>query len=58
VAFDPAITDKEVILEHNYVVQGDEAANLVAKEDVINAFSYGPQLVPISSILEAGSKIF
>jgi hypothetical protein len=40
------------------VVQGDEAGNLVNKEDVINAFSYGPQLVPISSILEAGSKVF
>lgn len=28
------------------------------KENIINAYHYGPQLVPISSILEAGSKIF
>ena len=57
VEFEPEINEREVILEHNYVIQGDETGNLVYKEDVINAFSYGPQLVPISLILEAGSKV-
>jgi hypothetical protein len=58
VPFEAAIAEKEVIIETNYVVQGDESGSIVPKEDIINAFSYGPQLVPISSILEAGSKVF
>ena len=49
--------EKEVIVETNYVLQGDESGKLVDKENIINAFYYGPQLVPISPILEAGSKI-
>jgi len=28
------------------------------KENIVNAFMYGPQLVPISPILEAGTKMF
>jgi hypothetical protein len=59
VEFDPKIPqDKEVIVEANYIVQGDENGSIVDKENIINAYSYGPQLVPISTILEAGSKIF
>jgi ATP-dependent DNA helicase 2 subunit 2 len=58
VAFDPVIPkEKEVILETNYVVQGDEAGSIIDKENIINAYYYGPQLVPISPILEAGSKV-
>lgn len=47
-----------MIVETNYILQGDNETQIVDKENIINAFSYGPQLVPISSILEAGSKIF
>ena len=50
--------EKEIILENNYVVQGDETGKIVDKEDLINAYHYGPQLVPISPILEAGAKVF
>lgn len=49
--------EKEVIIENNFVMQGDESGKLVDKENVMNAYYYGPQLVPISPILEAGSKI-
>lgn len=57
--FEREITDKkDVILEHNYVIQGDESGKIVDKENIINAYYYGPQLVPMSSVLEAGTKIF
>lgn len=39
------------------MVQGDETGSIVQSEDIINAYHYGPQLVPISNILEAGSKV-
>lgn len=58
VEFDPQITQKEVIIETNYVVQGDETGKIVDHDNIINAFFYGPQLVPITPLLEAGSKIF
>lgn len=58
VPFNPIIPkEKEIILETNYAVQGDETGKIVEPDNIINAFNYGPQLVPISSILEAGSKI-
>ena len=57
-AFEPLIPkEKEVLLETNYVIQGDETGHIVDKENIMNAYHYGPQLVPISPILEAGSKI-
>lgn len=57
--FDPLIPkEKEIILETNYIVQGDESGKIVEPDNIINAYNYGPQLVPISPILEAGSKIF
>lgn len=49
--------EKEIIIETNYVVQGDESGELVDKESIMNAFYYGPQLVPISTLLEAGAKV-
>lgn len=57
-AFEPAITHREVIIETNYVVQGDETGRIVDPDNIINAFFYGPQLVPITPLLEAGSKVF
>lgn len=50
--FDPIIPkEKEIILETNYVVQGDETGKIIDKENIMNAYYYGPQLVPISPIL-------
>lgn len=50
--FERNLTDKkDVILEYNYVIQGDESGKIVDKENIMNAFYYGPQLVPISPIL-------
>ncbi len=57
--FDPVVPkQKEVIVEYNYVIKGDESGQIADKENIINAYLYGPQLVPISPILEAGSKVF
>lgn len=59
VPFEPIITEKkEVWTEINYIVKGDESGQIVEKENIINAYFYGHQLVPISPILEAGSRIF
>lgn len=42
----------------SYIVQGDETSTEVERENQMNAYSYGPHLVPISSILETQAKFF
>lgn len=39
-------------------MEGDENGTVVDKENQINAYPYGPNLIPISGLMEAGMKIF
>lgn len=50
--FNPEITrNKEIIMVISYIIQGDETNTEIEKENQMNAYSYGPHLVPISDIL-------
>ena len=42
----------------SYIVQGDKTGTLVEQENIVNAYPYGPNLVPISEMLENGSRIY
>ena len=56
--FNPTITkEKEIIAEVSYIVQGDKTGTLVEKENIVNAYPYGPHLIPISEMLENGMRI-
>lgn len=58
VPFDPMLTkEKDVIPDVVYTIAGDDSGAIVDKDNQVNAYSYGPHLVPISGILEQGSKI-
>ena len=42
----------------SYVIEGDETGATVDKEKQINAYPYGPNLIPVSGLMEAGAKVF
>lgn len=50
--------EKEIINDVVHTVEGDEAGKVVDKDDQINAYPYGPNLIPISGLMEAGMKVF
>ena len=55
--FNPQVTkEKDVFISNHYIVQGDETNEPVENEYRMNAYAYGPQLVPVSHILESDSK--
>lgn len=55
--FNPEITrTKEIVMVISYIIQGDETNTEIEKENQMNAYSYGPHLVPISDILERDAK--
>jgi hypothetical protein len=57
--WDPKISDKkEIVNDVSYMVEGDETGTVVDKDKMINAFPYGPNFIPIPSMLENGAKIF
>jgi ATP-dependent DNA helicase 2 subunit 2 len=57
VPFDPVLRKgKEILTEISYIIQGDETNTNVPPEDRMNAYAYGPHLVPISGILEHDAK--
>ena len=57
VAFDPKIAKgKEITTDVSYIIQGDETNSNIEADNRMNAYPYGPQLVPISGILEQDSK--
>jgi hypothetical protein len=57
--FVPEISkEKEITTRVSYIVQGDETSTEVERENQMNAYSYGPHLVPISAILESQAKFF
>ena len=57
--WDPRIPEgKEITNDISHVIEGDETGAVVDKEKQINAYPYGPNLIPVSGLMEAGAKIF